>query len=111
MTVLVRTEQITGASIVVYLSLGPVLLAGFAIGTRTQRMPGFVLLGVIVDVVAGDGEQLLLRGRTHDDGCPLHCVRLQARNPRRPLYAVGTVFGLMVSGIVQDDRRSSIARS
>ncbi len=104
LTVLARVEQITVESVAVYLSLGPVLAGGYVVGSRTRRMPGFVLFSVIVwTSLLGTVSSFyyVAAPMTTVALCTAFVSWLGTRVA--PLYAVGTVLGLLVSGVVQDD--------
>ena len=101
-TVLSRLESVTVAAVLVYLALGPVLVAGHRLAARTGRMPGLVLLAVIVwtsllGTVSG----------FYYDVAPITTVALCTAfvswmgTRVAPVYALATVVGLALSGVVQ----------
>jgi len=102
--VLSRVETVTLGDIIVYLSLGPVLVVGLVVAARSGRMPGLVLLGVILWT-----SMLGTVSSFYYDMTPITTVALCTAfvswlgSRVAPLYAVSLLAGLVCAGLLQQD--------
>ena len=103
-TTVAQTEAVTAAIVATYLCLGILLIVGMYIAGKTARMPGFLLIGVILWTSA--------LGAVSDFYYEMAAVTTVALctafvswfgTKLAPVYAAATILGVFMAGLAQAD--------
>jgi diguanylate cyclase (GGDEF)-like protein len=104
LTIVSQTQAVTAVTVGAYVSGGFLIRLGMHIAARTERMPGFLLLGIIIWVSALGAVSEFYYEMTAVTTVALCTAFVSWLGTRfAPLYGLATVSGVFAAGIAQGD--------